>query len=449
MKWLNIVLRENYGQNGGGIFLQIHVVSEGDNLWSMSQNYGIPYQDIAVANQLDEDDQLVVGQSLVIPVQGRISTLQRGDDIWKVSERNQVSVDSLLRMNYLNNPLFMPVGSRLFIPDSLRQKPSIDVGAYVDLQITGEDSADEVNQVGEYLTFLQIFSYELNEDGTLTPLNEEDIINVAYENQVVPLMVITNIDDGQFSTEVAAAVLGSEELQNRMLDEALAIMDEKGYLGLDFDLEYLGAELKDNYNNLMQRARTRLDERGYFLSSALAPKVEPGMTGLLYEGHDYEFHGEVADFVFLMTYEWGWTGGPPRAVAPINEVRRVIEYALTVMRSDKIMMGIPLYGYDWTLPYEEGVTRARAIDHQEAIELARTYNAAIEYDEVAQSPFFTYYDEEGQQHEVWFEDARSIQAKFDLVKEFELRGVYYWVLGWDFPQNWLLLQDNFEINKRI
>lgn len=432
-----------------GLFLQIHVVSQGDNLWSMGQTYGIPYQEIASANKLAEDEQLVMGQSLVIPVAGRFDLLQDGDDIRKVSDRNQVPVDTLLKMNYFNNTPFVPVGSRLFIPDMLRQKPSIDVGAYVDLQVTGEESAEEVSQVGEYLTFLQIFSYRLNEDGSLTSLNEQDIINAAYDNQVVPLMVITNIDEGQFSTELATTVLQSEELQNRLLDEALAIMDEKGYLGLDFDLEYLGAALKDNYNELMKKAKKRLDERGFFLSSALAPQVEAGMTGVLYEGHDYAFHGEVADFVFLMTYEWGWTGGPPRAVAPINEVRKVIDYAASVMPNDKIMMGMPLYGYDWTLPFEEGVTRARAIDHQQAIELARTYNAAIEYDEEAQSPFFTYYDEERLQHEVWFEDARSVQAKFDLVKEKELRGVYFWVLGWDFPQNWLLLQDNFNINKRV
>lgn len=226
-------------------------------------------------------------------------------------------------------------------------------------------------------------------------------------------------------------------------------MDEKGYLGLDFDLEYLGAENREQYNQLMRKARARLDAKGYYLSSALAPIVEPGMVGVLYEGHDYATHGEIADFVFLMTYEWGWTGGPPMAVSPINQVRRVIEYATSVMPNDKIMMGIGLYGYDWTLPFVEGETRARAIDHQEAIRLAATYNAEIQYDQEAQSPFFRYVDDNGLEHEVWFEDARSIQAKFDLVKEFGLRGFYYWVLGWEFPQNWLLIDANFTVNKRV
>ncbi|WP_332628889.1 glycoside hydrolase family 18 protein [Halalkalibacter flavus] len=429
--------------------MEIHVVSAGESLWSIAQMYGVDFQTIADANQLPNPDQLVIGQALVIPVGGRVYWVEEGETLSSISERFQVPVEEIVSFNNIEYPNNIPTWFRLYIPSDYRQKPAVDVGAYVDLGITGEESPQYVDEVGQYLTYVQIFSYELNADGTLTPIDDQAIINTALENQVVPLMVITNLENGAFDTELVTTVLQSEELQNRLLDESIAIMDEKGYLGLDFDLEYLGAQNREQYNDLMRKARVRLDERGYFLSSALAPQVEPGMPGVLYEGHDYAAHGEIADFVFLMTYEWGWTGGPPMAVAPLNEVRRVIEYAASVMPNDKIMMGIPLYGYDWTLPFVEGVTRARAIDHQEAIRLAAEHNAIIEYDTVAQSPFFNYVDDEGQEHEVWFEDARSMQAKFDLVKEFGLRGFYYWVLGWEFPQNWLLIDANFTVNKRV
>lgn len=430
--------------------MQIHVVSPGESVWGIAQTYNVPFQTIIDANRLPNPDRLVVGQAIVIPTEGRFHWLQQGESVWHISQRYQVPVEIIMQANQIQNPYNLPIGTRLYIPeDHNRQRPPIDVGAYVDLNITGPESPQAVDEVGEHLTYVQIFSYEMNADGSLTPINDQPVINTAYANRIVPLMVITNIEDGMFSTELATIVLQDEQLQNRLLDEAIAIMDEKGYLGLDFDLEYLGEINREPYNELMRKARARLHERGYLLSSALAPKVAPDMVGVLYEGHDYAAHGEIADFVFIMTYEWGWTGGPPMAVAPLNEVRRVIEYAASVMPNNKIMMGIPLYGYDWTLPFEPGVTRARAIDHQEAIELAVRYNAAIEYDEVAQSPHFNYIDEEGREHEVWFEDARSIQAKFDLVKEFGLRGFYYWVLGWDFPQNWLLIQHNFEVNKRV
>ncbi|KYD11742.1 hypothetical protein B4119_0008 [Parageobacillus caldoxylosilyticus] len=111
-------------------------------------------------------------------------------------------------------------------------------------------------------------------------------------------------------------------------------------------------------------------------------------------------------------------------------------------------MGQNLYGYDWTLPYVPGGPYARAISPQQAIRLAAQHNVAIQYDTRAQAPHFRYRDENGKEHEVWFEDARSIQAKFNLVKELGLRGMSYWKLGLDFPQNWLLLTDNFTVVKR-
>ncbi|RSL32369.1 LysM peptidoglycan-binding domain-containing protein [Salibacterium salarium] len=429
--------------------MQIHVVNPGESLWSIGQMYNVPFQAISEANQLPNPDRLVVGQSLVIPFEGRYHWVMPGESVWGISQQYGIPFEHILRINNLPMSAFLPIGYPLYISSPSQMKPSIDVAAYMDLDITGENSQAILNEVGESLTFLTIFSYQMNADGTLTPIDDQAVINTALDNQIVPLMVITNIEDGQFSTELATTVLQSEELQNRLLDEALAIMEEKGFLGLDFDLEYVGAQNREAYNNLMRKAKERLDPRGYFLSSALAPQVEPGMEGDLYAGHDYAAQGEIADFLFLMTYEWGYTGSPPQAVAPIDQVRRVIEYAVSLVPNDKIMMGIPLYGYDWALPYVEGETQAEAIDHQQALELALQYNASIEYDTEAQSPHFTYYDDEGTEHEVWFDDARSIQAKFDLIKEFNLRGLFYWVLGWDFPQNWLLLEDNFNVNKRL
>ena len=149
-----------------------------------------------------------------------------------------------------------------------------------------------------------------------------------------------------------------------------------------------------------------------------------------------------------MTYEWGYSGGPAMAVSPIGPVTDVVDYALTEMPSNKIMLGQNLYGYDWTLPYEPGGEYARALSPQQAIALARSTNQAILYDEEAQAPYFFYYDDQGNQHEVWFEDARSIQAKFQLIKDKNLRGISYWKLGLAFPQNWFLLNDQFTIQKR-
>ena len=90
--------------------------------------------------------------------------------------------------------------------------------------------------------------------------------------------------------------------------------------------------------------------------------------------------------------------------------------------------------------------RATTIGNVEAVRIAVQQGAEIKYDEVAQTPYFNY-DMDGTTHEVWFEDVRSLQQKFNLIKEFGLRGPGYWQIMQLFRANWLLLNDNFFIEK--
>ena len=105
----------------------------------------------------------------------------------------------------------------------------------------------------------------------------------------------------------------------------------------------------------------KLHPLGYSVSTALAPKTKADQVGLLYEAHDYPVHGALCDFVVLMTYEWGYAAGPPWAIAPINEVRRVLDYAVTAIPRNKILMGMPTYGRDWKLPFVAGTSIASTI----------------------------------------------------------------------------------------
>ena len=135
------------------------------------------------------------------------------------------------------------------------------------------------------------------------------------------------------------------------------------------------------------------------------------------------------------------------AVAPLNLVRQVLEFGVSPIPPEKIFMGIPNYGYDWPLPFVRGETRARTIGNVEAVDIARQYGAAIQFDPTAQSPYFNYTDENGIAHVVWFEDARSIERKLALIPELGLRGASYWtVMRW-FPQNWAVLNALYNIRQ--
>lgn len=154
--------------------------------------------------------------------------------------------------------------------------------------------------------------------------------------------------------------------------------------------------------------------------------------------------GKSANSVLLMTYEWEYTYGQHMAVSPINKVKEVLDYALTQIPNEKIDMGIPNYGYDWTLPFTRGVTKVRLVGNVEALEIAARNNAEIHFDAIAMSPYFEY-SLNGAEHVVWFEDARSINVKLRTISQYNLRGAGYWNLMRYFRQNWMIANSLFNI----
>jgi spore germination protein len=426
--------------------MQIHVVQQGQTLYGIAQAYNTTVNDLVEANQIPNPNQLVVGQTLVIPIIGSFYWVQPGDSLFSIAQRFGLNYQEIASINGIPVNFPLNVGFRLYIPP--RSKLTKEINAYVEPRDSVTPALENAaRDAAPYLTYLAPFSFQALRDGSLKepPLNQFPAIAEANNN--VLMMVITNQENDQFSDELGRILLNDQEIQTKFLDNIVSIAQKYGFRDIHFDFEFLRPEDREAYNNFLRRAKQRFNEQGWLLSTALAPKTSAEQKGLWYEAHDYRAHGEIVDFVVIMTYEWGYSGGPAMPVSPIGPVRKVIEYALTEMPAEKIMMGQNLYGYDWTLPFVEG-TVARAVSPQQAIELAAQYNVPIQYDYEAQAPFFSYWDEEGKQHEVWFEDARSIQAKFNLIKELNLRGISYWKLGLSFPQNWLLITENFNVRKR-
>ncbi|WP_258832319.1 glycoside hydrolase family 18 protein [Peribacillus frigoritolerans] len=428
--------------------MQIHVVRPGQTLYGIAQTYSVTVDRLVESNKIPNPNNLVSGQALVIPIVGSYYFVQPGDSLYSISQKIDVPVQELANINGISENQILSVGYRLYIP--ARRKRTAEFNGYVEPRGTTVAPAlvTAAREAAPYLTYLAPFSFQALRDGSLKEPLLDDFPAIARENKNVLMMVITNQENDQFSDELGRIILTNTSVQNKFLNNIVTTAKKYGFRDIHFDFEYLRPADREAYNQFLRKARDRFKKEGWFISTALAPKTSAEQKGRWYEAHDYKAHGEIVDFVIIMTYEWGYSGGPPMAVSPIGPVRDVLEYAVTDIPSNKIMMGQNLYGYDWTLPFVQGST-ARAVSPQQAIQIAADNDVSIEYDETAQAPHFNYTDIEDRQHEVWFEDARSIQAKFDLLKELNLRGMSYWKLGLAFPQNWLLISDNFNVRRRV
>lgn len=423
--------------------MTLYTVQPGDTLYSIGADFGTSPALLAENNGLEPETPLVVGQALVVLIPAETTTVQPGETIYAIARRAGLSVIQLYRNNPgLNGLPAVQPGQMLVLRYTDQPTAPLDVNAYAYPFISG----GLLRQTLPYLTYITPFTYGFTPAGELVPLNDQPIIDLALEYGVTPWMHLSTLTpDGVFSSALGLQLLADQAAQAVLIENVLDNMQAKNYQGLDVDFEFIGAEGAAAYAAFIARLRARLSPLGYEVLVALAPKVSADQPGTLYEGHDYAALGAAADGVLLMTYEWGYTYGPPLAVAPIPSVRRVLDYAVTEILREKIFMGIPSYGYDWPLPYERGVTRAQSLSNVEAVTLARRYGAEILYDQQAQAPWFRYTAPDGRAHEVWFEDARSIEAKLALIREYGFRGAGYWNLDRPFPQNWSLLNSQYAV----
>lgn len=377
-----------------------------------------------------------------------IYVVQRGDTLPRIASLYNISTESIITANGLLNPNQLVIGQALVIPieEPGAVKPAVDVNAYI--YMLGEQAVPIINEVGAYLSQLAPFSYQITDSGGLIPIDDQSSINAAIRNRALPVMCITNFTSGEGRERITHTVLSNPDIINTLLTNIVNTMREKQYAGLNIDFEYVLPEDRTLYNQFLQKTVDVLHREGYFVSTAVAPKTGPEQRGLLYEAIDYPAQGRIVDLVILMTYEWGYMLAEPQAISPLNQIVRVLDYAVRVIPRNKIYFGFQIYARDWVLPHVQGQA-AETFSCQEALLRAARYGAVIQYDTVAQSPFYRYVDNQGVNHEVWFEDARSAQAKFDTVKSYGLRGISYWVLGYPFPENWTLLGGNFLINKYL
>lgn len=426
--------------------MTIHTVKAGDTIESIAQQYGISSERIIIENELPNPQDLVIGQNIGIRIPDVVHTVVEGNTVFSIAEQYKVTPNQI----YQNNPGIaaregLTSGETIVI--SYKNEEKIDTVIYNGYAYPFIDQT-VLRKTLPNLSYMSLFTYGFTADGALVPLDDEELLPIADQFGVSPIMMLAPMTaDGNFDTQIAHNMFANVEGQNKLIDQIIANMKEKGYVGLDIDFEFILPEDRQVFINFITNVHTKLSAAGLLTFVALAPKTSGEQKGLLYEAHDYPAIGAVADYVLLMTYEWGFTYSSPMPTSPINNMRNVLKYGVSVIDPDKILMGIPNYAYDWPLPYVQGQTKAESMGNQEAIERAAKYGVTIQFDEESQSPFFNYTNEDGIDHVVWFDDVKSMNAKLRLISEFGLRGGGIWQIMRYFPGLWMVSNSIFTITK--
>lgn len=424
----------------------IHVVEPGETIDSIANMYQVPSARLIQENGLKNFDDLVIGQTIVIVQTDRTYTVREGDTLAGIAEKNNITLLELLRNNpYLSGREYIFVGDILVISYGEEKRGKMATNGYTFPFI----NRDILRKTLPFLTYLTIYEYRvICSSGELNDLDDEEIIQIAKAYGVAPLMLITTlIDVGTDGSTMDFSILLTKEVQENFINNVLEVLEAKGYYGLNIFIQYFNLEHQVKVEEFIKNLSERLNKKGYPLIITLTPQTVLGQT---FSSIDYSRLGHAANGVLLLSYEWGSSFGPPAAATSVPLVREYLDFGITQIPPEKIHIGIPVIAYNWELPYVPGVSSGNALSIDSAIQLASETNAIIQFDEIAQAPFF-YYDigtpNKKTTYIVWFKDARSIDVLTSLVPEYGLAGVAIWNIMSYFDQLWLIINTQYEIDK--
>lgn len=280
----------------------------------------------------------------------------------------------------------------------------------------------------EVFDVISVFWYRLDEDGAIAKYRDakEDpsLIQYAKANDVKILALIANLpEDDDWDAERVATAIGTPEARAAHIRAIVDLVVSKDFDGAYIDYEFLRNRQTEDFSTFIRELAAALHAEARILGVAVHAQAPGGAT----RGQDLAAL-QSADIISFMTYDEHWETGDAGPVASLPWVRRVLEHAVSLgLDMRKVYMGIPLYGYDW--PRQGlGWGDAAGMEYEEVLARAQRYGATIEFDSAAVAPKFTYTNG-GVEHQVWFEDVRSFEAKYELAQEFGVGGILFWRQG--------------------
>ncbi len=424
-----------------GVYMDIHIFKRGENLADIARQNNISLKRLEIDNELVANTSPNDGQAIMIVHPQRTYTVKEGDTLGSIAQTNEIPIIQLLRNNpEIYDEVTIYPGEELVI--SYETNKNINVMGYTSVFIQEEI----LRKTLPSLTYLTILNYRVDPSGNIQDIYDTEVIKMALEYNVTPIMFVSSMSDsGRGSYAATHSILNSTDIQEKLIDNMLMIMKAKGYMGVNLSfIQILQGDL-DAYAEFVARVRERLNQEGYVVFVTLSPNTLKFQIGYPYTEPYFEEIGKASNFVILITYLWQ-EGHINQLYQTTSYYLKVyLDFVMTQIPPEKIMLGLTRIAYDWELPYIEGETIGAPLSNSSAMDLANQIGSTIEFDEVTQTPYF-YYNISGAEHYVWFKDVRSVEAILRLVDDYGLYGIAIWNIMYYHSQTWLAINSEYNVN---
>ncbi len=308
------------------------------------------------------------------------------------------------------------------------------------------------NYVYDILSHVAWFGLEMTNTGGISnahgwPVN--GLVDLAHSRGVKVIVTVTNFDNAGIGT-----LLGNASYRQNAIDNLISRVTQGNADGVNIDFEFVPASAESNFNIFIHDLTEAFHDQipGSEVSIAM-PSVDWSSA------YDYNYLSDNCDGLMIMAYGYYWSGsanaGP---ISPLNSglsswhISRTIEDYLTKTGNDgsQLILGLPWYGRNWQVTSTAinapvvSNTSGVAILYPAAETSAQAYGK--QYHTGVAAAWYNYNN--GQQHQVWYDDSLSLASKYQYAKDMDIKGIGIWALGYDGgrPEIWGGLSDIFGAN---
>lgn len=285
-------------------------------------------------------------------------------------------------------------------------------------------SVDSLRQHGSHIDAYADFAFQLHPDGQFTSQVNSTALQTAEMHGIAPLILFHNFNGTVFDPVPLRSVLSSTAAQRNCIRNMMYLIPHNA-AGVHVDFEGIEAAYRIPFLSFLESLRAALHDQGLLLTIAIPAKRSEWEA----PGYDFAGIGRLCDSITLMTYDEHYSGGSPGPIASLPWMIETLDYTIRYLPPEKVLLGIPVYGYDWS---NEGT---RIIGMRDIPDLAAQTDARILWSDPAVEPYF-YYWRGRIKHTIWFENELSAKIRLGLVKSYRLRGIAIWRLGYETNRFW-------------
>lgn len=274
--------------------------------------------------------------------------------------------------------------------------------------------------------------YRLDEDGRVSEIRSNlkpEILSFAKEANIAVFPSISNAEALRFDPERVSLLINEEELKEREIENLVSLAKTNGYSGWDLDWEEIFEKDRQIYSEFTDNFANKLHKNGLLLSVTVHAQKGTPDDWVGTKGQDLEELSKSADFIRIMAYDFNNPETDPGPVTPIDKLESTLAYATKVVATDKIVLGLPTYGYDWD------EKAGGAIQYEDATGVLKKYGTKGIRDKESFALMGSYV-EVGVKHTLWFEDAESLKKKIEIAQKYGVYQFSLWYLGGEDPEIW-------------